>query len=240
MKSETVSFVFSGIFILFAILLTYQARKQLRLANLGELATEIKPSEAHLYSGKLVRVAGEAIPVGAEALAAPISQKACVYWKYEIFERVREHDRFHTHRHGHRHSSSQTRTRKIAAGESKQPFMLRDATGHILVDPQGIQFSDIEPSAVRATLTPSHHHFTGFVNPRTFANEWLIPPRATVYAVGTVIQHEDGSIYLLPGNSIAAITMLPFGQFIRKKRLWGFVMVGGAIACILGAVYLLT
>lgn len=225
MGSQTVFIVFSGILFFFAAVLVYQARKQLRLANMCELATEMKPGEARFYHGKLVRVAGEAMPVGEEVLTAPISQKACVYWKYEILQRVRRNDK--------------TRTRRIAAGESKAPFLLRDATGQLWIEPQNVQINDIEPSAVYTFLPETHPIFGGFMRRRTYANEWNIPLYATIYAIGTVIHHPDGSAYLVPGNTMAAVTMLPFKQFIRKRRLWGFAMIVGALACIMGGIYLL-
>lgn len=175
---------------------------------------------------------GEAAPVGVGTLTAPITQRECVYWKYEVIQRTRQGDK--------------TFTRRIGAGESKEYFMLRDATGHILIDPHIVQIRQIKKSASR-TLLPggvqlqglrTNKHI-GFALSRMYANEWQIPLRSTIYAIGTLVNHEDGSTYLVPGNGMAAVTMLPFDAFIRKQRLWGFAMVAGAIASMVGGLYLL-
>jgi hypothetical protein len=75
-----------------------------------------------------VKLSGHAVPVSGKALRAPLSGRACVWWKYTV---------------GSRGEGPGSRWCPDEWDTSTEPFLLADQADQCLVDPQG---AEIEPS----------------------------------------------------------------------------------------------
>jgi E3 Ubiquitin ligase len=69
-----------------------------------------------------VKVYGHAKPAEAEAAAAPLSSRPCVWWSFEVEEK-------------HRNAKGETSWRTINSASSVAPFLLADADGECLIGP---------------------------------------------------------------------------------------------------------
>ncbi|MDP8984619.1 MAG: E3 ubiquitin ligase family protein [Pseudomonadota bacterium] len=79
-----------------------------------------------------VKVIGRAKPAGEVPTTAPLSARPCVWWSYEIEEKVTN-------------SRNESHWESVASGTSVEPFALADADGECLVGP------------VNAEITPTSH-----------------------------------------------------------------------------------
>ncbi len=79
-----------------------------------------------------VKVFGRAQIDGADATAAPLSSRPCIWWSYDVEEK-------------HRNAKGETTWRSIDSASSVTPFLLADGDGECLVGP------------VNAEITPTSH-----------------------------------------------------------------------------------
>ena len=103
-----------------------------------------------------VEIAGLAEMPGGTPIIAKLSFTPCVWYRYEMYEK-----------------SSKDEWQLEDAGASDEPFIIRDAGGHCVIDPEG---AEIVCSGKR-TWTQGSHRYT----------EWLLLPRQRVYALGEFV-----------------------------------------------------
>ena len=86
-----------------------------------------------------VELEGEGRLMKGTPIVSPLSKQQCLWYRYKIEKKVREHDIGHHSSHAHTKTSWET----IDSGVSDELFLLADETGICVVDPEG------------ATVTPS-------------------------------------------------------------------------------------
>jgi len=133
----------------------------------------------------LVEIFGEVVPQKSTLLKSPLRDKDCVYYKYTIEE--------------HRSDGKNSRWVRIDRGEDAVPFLLKDATGSVLVDSRNAKvdlskdyefqsgFGKDPPATVQNFLwghRMSHEGFLG-LNKKMRYKEWIIEPRDNLYVMGT-------------------------------------------------------
>lgn len=133
-----------------------------------------------------VEVYGMVVPFGKQILLAPFSRKDCVYYRYVI-------ERYETNRKGGGHWVT------VQQGSESVPFSLKDATGSVLVDPQGAHvdapqsvvlqsgFGVDPPKHVQGYLQKRGVSFEGLlgINHKMRYREEALFPNQNVYIMGT-------------------------------------------------------
>jgi len=129
-----------------------------------------------------VKLFGRTVAAGDGILAAPLSSRPCVWWRYEVQERTRN-------------SKGESRWESIDSGTSIDLFVLADADAQCLVGP------------VNAEITPTTHDVwygsdvrPGGSPPKTASltgnyryTESLLSPGAQVSVCGELRSHSEGS-----------------------------------------------
>lgn len=89
-----------------------------------KLIQDIPMSKIRSLAMGLVEIYGDVIPLNNKILKSPFTKKDCVYYRYEIEEY---------------RSGKNSRWVTINSGMDFIPFLLKDDTGSVLVDPKGAQ-----------------------------------------------------------------------------------------------------
>lgn len=123
-----------------------------RARHVGTLPTALIRSAAQGY----VELKGMAQAEDGRLLHSPRSATPCLWYDYTEFRRTTENGR--------------ERTRIVARRTAGVPFLLRDATGEVTVDPEGAEF-DVRERKVERFGNSTHH-------------EALVMEGESVYAIG--------------------------------------------------------
>lgn len=149
----------------------YLFQRSLKRARLMEdLPTSRIRSAAQGY----LELEGRGKMMPGEPIAAPLSQRPCLWWKYKISERSRD-------------SRGRSRMRTIDSGESDALFLLSDGTGECIIDPDGASIIHTSKHVWHGrSARPQggvHHNVFGLFA-RYRYEEWLISPSDPIYAIG--------------------------------------------------------
>ena len=123
-----------------------------RLRHIDDTPTSNIASAAQGY----VELSGRAAQPEGTPLASKLTGLPCVWFRYEIYEK-----------------SSNDRWSLSDSGDSVDPFVLRDATGQCLIDPEGAEVV----TSHKQTWTEGNYRYT----------EWLLLPQNRVYALGEFV-----------------------------------------------------
>lgn len=150
------------------------------------LVENVPTSKVRSLAMGRVEVYGKAEPLGGKPLKAPISQEDCLYYRFSIQEK--------------RGSGKHSRWVTVAASESDSPFLLRDETGAVMVDPRGAEMDCLKntvvgsgfmkdpPQHVKELLKSLNVPFEGSIlginKTMSYAESWL-PPNLNLYVLGT-------------------------------------------------------
>jgi len=139
----------------------------------------------------LVEVSGRAEPEE-NLLTSPFGGLPCVFYSYAVEEQVG--------------SGKHTRWETIASGTSERPFLVADATGHVLVVPLGAKlilpderisrtnWHGALPPLTVAGLRRLGIEPDGWIGTKTLrCREALILPEESVYVLGTALEHQGMS-----------------------------------------------
>jgi Zn-finger nucleic acid-binding protein len=139
----------------------------------------------------LVEVSGRAEPES-ELLTSPFGGLPCVFYSYAVEERVG--------------SGKNTRWETIANGTSEQPFIVRDATGRVLVVPLGADLmlpdervsrtswlGELPPLAVAGLSRLGIASNSWMGNKTLRCRESFILPDESIYVMGTALEHQGMS-----------------------------------------------
>lgn len=105
----------------------------LRSLKAARLVEDLGTSTARSVAQGYVEIVGRQYPAGGEALLAPLTGTACTWWHYKIEEYRRSL------------ADGGRRTNRVVLEEatSAEPILFKDATGQLLVNPQG---AEVQPS----------------------------------------------------------------------------------------------
>jgi len=158
----------------------------------------------------LVEVFGEAVP-WKEKLEAPLSKKDCVYYKYLIEE--------------YRRSGKSGHYVVIDKGESQSPFLLKDETGMVLIDPKDaeigispdlkIESSKDPPENIKLFLASRGLKYEGFlgINKQMRYQEWHLAPGDELYIMGTAENYPSGETMTKKGTANMIIRKGKYEKF---------------------------
>lgn len=127
----------SGIAVVIGLVLFFWGLKNLResqvVAQVPESAVgSLAPGPVHVHG----KISGE------DALTSPITGVPCYYYKAQVEKWVKQGD--------------QERWQVFKNETEQRSFYIEDGTGHVLVDPQGAEFS--LPQAIQAEIGPKSNH----------------------------------------------------------------------------------
>lgn len=155
-----------------------------------------------------VLVRGTSSQLGDEPLLSPHSKTPCVWWHYEVLE--------HWDQPGEVNSRE---WRTIESKRSHEPFLIRDETGALRVDPNGAELSTTRvvnaavPGGARRSLT-----------------ERVLPVGAQTRALGHLIQartHDFVAVMSVPKDGKAFIVSDLTPESYRTYHTWlGYACVG--------------
>jgi Zn-finger nucleic acid-binding protein len=191
----------------------------------------------------LVEINGRAEPE-AELLTSPFSGLPCVFYSYTVEERVG--------------SGKNTRWETIANGTSERPFVVRDATGRVLVVPLGATLmlpdervsrtswlGELPPLAV-AGLSRLGIASTSWMGNKTLrCRESFVLPDESVYVMGTALEHQgmnhhianESRLYIGSSRDHAFIISDRSEKDLLSRLTWqmwaGFI--GGPVLVVAGA-----
>jgi hypothetical protein len=191
----------------------------------------------------LVEINGRAEPE-AELLTSPFSGLPCVFYSYTVEERVG--------------SGKNTRWETIANGTSERPFVVRDATGRVLVVPLGATLmlpdervsrtswlGELPPLAV-AGLSRLGISSTSWMGNKTLrCRESFVLPDESVYVMGTALEHQgmnhhianESRLYIGSSRDHAFIISDRSEKDLLSRLTWqmwaGFI--GGPVLVVAGA-----
>lgn len=168
----------------------YLFYKGLAWFRLRRLIENLPTSKVRSIAMGLVEIYGEVKPFQAKLLKSPLLQKECVYYDMQIKEK----------RGSGKHSHWVT----ICSGKDMVPFILKDETGEVLVDPHEAKVDfrkDLDCSSGTIKIGQSQKLpqtaldymkaknialsvFLGMGNPRTYT-EIVISPKDMLYILGT-------------------------------------------------------
>jgi hypothetical protein len=124
-------------------------------------------------------------------LEAPLSGRACVYYRYKVEEEIG--------------SANRRRWRTVSKGDSSAwPFYLEDETGRVLVDPEGATV-ELRTDLRARRIFPGDEYYTALEmrgwarrgwfggSRRMRVSEWRIEPGDSLYALG-VAQERPGLV----------------------------------------------
>ena len=113
------------VFIFFSIvglLLYFQGLKSYSLKRLIE---NVPKSAVRGMAMGLVEIQGNIVPLDGKVLLGPLTQEACVYYKLTV--------------EAWRRSGKSKNWIEIYKEEAREPFYLKDATGQVMVEPEGAE-----------------------------------------------------------------------------------------------------
>jgi hypothetical protein len=102
------------------------ALRSLRIARLIE---DTPTSRIRSAAQGYVELAGQGLPLPGTSNPAPLTQRPCVWWRYRISRRAERGSG----------NARQQRWQTVASGTSSLPFLLDDATGQCIVQPDGAE-----------------------------------------------------------------------------------------------------
>jgi hypothetical protein len=204
--------------------------------------------------GHQVEVCGTAKP-GPVALTAPLSGRACVWYRTTVTEHYREYEWRGSEQNKDRRRELVDRSREVSNEASSDPFALEDGSGRITVHVEGADIDHPQQVIDRRvvnddgwagrlsvrlgpiTLDGGGDGITGYQH-----EEWVVPVDAQVFAIGEA--HKDGGGLLLrkPRTGGAPfIVSLRTEEELRKSAAssaqWmriGMIAAGvGGIGCVI-------
>ena len=123
-----------------------------RLRQISDTPTSNIASAAQGYA----EITGRAEQPGGTPLLSKLTNLPCVWFRYEIYEK-----------------SADDKWSLEESGDSDEPFVVRDATGQCVIDPEGAEVI----CARKQTWTQGSRRYT----------EWLLLPQERVYAIGDFV-----------------------------------------------------
>jgi hypothetical protein len=180
MSFEVRSFAAGVVFFVIGILIFISGLTAFKMKRLIE---NIPTSKIRSIAMGLVEINGKTI--AKKLLKSPFSKKNCVYYRYTIEE--------------YRRSRKNSRWVTIKRGLDGVPFILKDNTGTVLVEPKGAKvdipkdfefrsgFRKDPPIAIKQFLKSSNLKFESFigVNRTMRYREYFIAPNDNLYIIGT-------------------------------------------------------
>lgn len=207
----------SGSFLLYKGFVAFRTRK---------LIENTPTSKIRSLAMGFVEVYGLIVPFRKNILHGPFSQKDCVYYKFTI-ERYENDDK-----------GGGWKT--VREGSEGVPFMLKDATGSVLVDSTGAEvdapltksiesLSDVNPPKhVQAFLKKKNFSFASFLagNCEMRYREYALFPSQKVYIMGTAddnphvaegkMQKNEEDIMIQKGNEVFYISFKEEKDVLRS------------------------
>lgn len=119
-----------GIYALFALVGFVGWLRSLKAARLVE---DLGTSTARAVAQGYVEIIGRQYPASGQALVAPLTGTACTWWHYKIEE----------YRRSLADGGRRTNCVVLEEATSAEPILFKDATGQLLVNPQG---AEVQPS----------------------------------------------------------------------------------------------
>ena len=98
----------------------YFGSRNVRRARLIE---DVPTSKTRSAAQGYVELIGQAMPLDGPPITSPLTGKTCLWYRYEIEKKIR--------------SGKSSRWQTIEKGISDSLFLLKDGTGHCVVDPEG-------------------------------------------------------------------------------------------------------
>jgi hypothetical protein len=123
-----------------------------RLRQISDTPTSNIASAAQGYA----EITGRAEQPGGTPLLSKLTNLPCVWFRYEVYEK-----------------SADDNWSLEESGDSDQPFVVKDATGQCVIDPEGAEVI----CARKQTWTEGSRRYT----------EWLLLPQERVYAIGDFV-----------------------------------------------------
>lgn len=186
--------------------------------------------------GMRVSVVGKAEPAGPAPLVAPASGRECVWYRLTISERHREVDR-------DKDGSTRTRIveRQVSDERSHDAFAVADATGRVLVDPDGADIDDpVETvdrveSVARGGMTLSLGAFSfdiggsdSLVGVRT--KEHIVPLGEELYVLAGAGVREGTGVLGRPREGDFVVSTRTSDELsTRARRIAKAIAVGGFV-----------
>lgn len=216
-----------------------------------EVAQEIGPGSFRLDA----EVKGTIEP--AQELRSELRGEPCVYYRTQV-EREYEEQDWETDAEGHRRRVTRRGREIMSDTERREKFYVRDATGRILVDPEG---AALEPLKIVDEFQPGESGLSlrfgrfslslpGPMGPRRTLGyhyrEWIMPLQRQVYVLGQAADSsgelcierpaESGKPFLISLRSEDQIL-----ESARRAARWmgvaaGLLLAGGAVLLVLGLV----
>jgi len=157
--------------------------------------------------GHVVEVTGEAKP-GPVALTAPLSQRACVWYRTTVTEHYREYEWRGSDQNHDRRRELVDKSREVSDEVSSDPFVLDDGSGFIAVNIDGADIDHPQQVIDRRVVSDDGwaNRLSVRLGPITLDGggdgitgyqhcEWVVPVGARVFAIGEA--HKEGSGLLL-------------------------------------------
>lgn len=221
------------------------ARRGTRSAH----ATRLTCVDAVRHGGRAI-VCGVIEPVSDALLYAPVSGRSCVwftstvveYWVDRDRDRVRDFDGDGPLHHGEMRPARRGR-RRTETKASQRPFLLRDDTGVIEVDPVGLRAGHLPVSvrdsvggvpssggAIAVDFAPGGRRLGR--STRFDRTEFVLVPGERVYITGQVVRRRDGGTVL--GGRGLVVSRRPPDEEARLPQLraragWTLGAVAGLI-----------
>lgn len=161
----------------------------------ADTPTSLVASAAQGY----VELAGTSRPLPGRPLAAPLSGEPCVWHRYRL----------------ERYDGDDWRIEE--EGESETPFLLEDASGTCMIQPQGAEMTGVQPSTWYNDQIDSARSWRVLARGDLRKTEWLLRADEEVHALG----------------DFATLRGKPLGDFLRGEtaaRIAGWKGDRGALA----------
>lgn len=240
-----------GVLILGVVFIVLGILARRKLTAITETPTMSASEAAQIAgpTGRKVEVYG--VTESSQPLVAPASGSECVYYRLQVEERYVDYDYDSSSGHSRRTESWRT----VADDKRHAPFVVRDSSGAVGVDPEGAEFvaqktvsnaygapgmaergagdtiggvvGEVLGSALRGGYSSGHRH-----------SEWIIPHGQETYVLGDVVQAPSGAV-IRKGEGPFIISYKSEEQLTRKYKL-GYILwsVFGAV-CAVGGIVLM-
>ena len=208
------------VFTVLAVVLASKGREKLKAMSAARTITAHEAAKAaRPGGGTTVELHGTAAT--AEPLISPVSGTRCVYYHLKIAE-LQQTTSESVDPRGYQQTQTTSEWRTIKDESNYIPFMLRDASGTILVLAKEAELIGNE----NKSQVDEYHK----------QSEWVIPAGEPVYILGDAVMTADGpTVQKGPGGPfiVSAKSEKELGQSLRSRSVrWG---VAGIIALLAGA-----